>query len=157
MLKNCDLWQHRHHKLSSSSLQIFSLMCGSGHCWPGPRPLAGLLLPHPPKHSVSVSLHLPALAAASQRTTRALSSLTLIIIYASVVRWGFTRLFPYHVIYLRWNLCKTTLSSPFFCFVHDLITLSYTVVTLESTPEKEYNVLICFVDNFRCQLLSGLY
>ena len=93
MLKNCDLWQHRPHKLSSSSLQIFSLVCGSGHCWPGPGPLAGSLLSHPPTHSVSVSLHLPALVAASQRTTRALSSLTLIIIYASVVRWGFTRIF----------------------------------------------------------------
>ena len=157
MLKNCDLWQHRPHKLSSSSLQIFSLVCGSGHCWPRPGPLAGSLLTHPHTHSVSVSLHLPALAVASQRTTRALSSLTLIIIYASVVRWGFTRLFPYHVIYLRWNLCKTTLSSPFFCFVHDLITLSYIVVTLESTLEKEYSVLIYFVVNFMCQLLLGLY
>ena len=131
-------------QLSSSSLQIFSLVCGSGHCWPGPRPLAGSLLPHPPTHSLSVSLCLPALAAASQRTARALSSLTLIIICASVVRWGFTRLFPYHVIYLLWNLCKATLSSPFFCFVHDLITLLYIVVTLESTPKKEYNVFYLF-------------
>jgi len=74
MLKNCDFLQHRPHKFNSSSLQIFSLVCGSGHCWPRPRPLAGSLLPHPPTHSVSVSLHLPTLAAASQRTTRALSS-----------------------------------------------------------------------------------
>ena len=37
--------------------------------------------------------------------------------------------------------------------MHDLITLSYAVVTLESTPEKEYSVLICFFVNFRCHLL----
>ena len=44
-------------------------------------------------HSLLVSLCVPTLAVASQRTARALSSLTLIIIYASAVRWDCTRLF----------------------------------------------------------------
>ena len=84
MLKNCDLWQHKPHKLSSSSLQIFSLVCGSGHCWPGLGPLAGSLPPHPPTHSLSVSLCLPALAVASQWTARALSSHHYLCIYCKM-------------------------------------------------------------------------
>jgi hypothetical protein len=52
---------------------------------------------------------------------------------------------------------NSSILSQFFYFVHDLIILSYIVVMLESTPEKEYIVLIYFVVNFRWQLLSGLY